>query len=201
MNLAIILLSVLAAAPKVDFDGQKARANELQRPEKALAAIVGNCHQQDPEMQIQCQENVKLARKKYLGKAFYIDLGANHQDMLQFEGVHHGQGRFLWVPMYDAGRGIALTTVKPRKLNKQGWPILKKLVINGPMPSATMASDLRRAAMLGQVNIELVGRFARPWTLRHKGKAVQGVVFKASAIRFSQARSGKVIFDAKLRGR
>lgn len=198
---ALSMLSLIAAAPKVDFDAQKSAATELTRPEKALAAIIGNCNQQDPEMQMQCQDNVKQARKQYLGKSFYIDLGAGHQDMLQFEGLHRGQGRFLWVPMYDAGRGIALTTTKPRKLNKNGWPVLKKLVIDGPMPSGTMASDLRRAAMLGQVNIELVGRFARPWSLRHKGKAVQGVVFKARAIRFSEARTGKVIFDARLRAR
>lgn len=203
MSLSVVaLLGLMAAAPKIDFDAQKAKAQVLDRPEKALAAIIGGCHQDDVELQIQCQDNVKAARKQYLGQTYLVDLGAGHQDLLQFEGVHGNKGRFLWVPMYDPGNGQPMTTTAPKRLTKEGWPILKKRVIDGPMPSGMIAADLRRAAMLGQVNIELIGRFTKIWKLKGRGKVrgklVQGVVFKATAIRFSQARTGTVIFDAAL---
>jgi len=192
----IIALSLVLAAKPASFDALKQGAEELDRPAGAVSAIIGICTEEDPVDQMHCQENVEIEGKKFKGKVVYIDLGANHQDLLEFEGMHGSKARFLWVPMYDPGNGHALTLKKPRKLTGDGWPLLKKKIIDGASPADKTAGDLRRLARLGQVNIEIIGKLGRPWALRHKGDKVYGVVIKAKGLRLSEARTGKTLVEA-----
>ena len=146
-------------------------------------------------MQFACQENVKKQRAELKGKRFYIDLGAGHQQLLEFEGLRGKKARFLWVPMYDPGEGMPITVGRPSKLTSEGWPILKKKVLDGTVPAGVMSGDLKRLAMLGQVNIELVGTFGPGWQINRRGNPVRGVVFKLDAIRLSQARTGETVLE------
>ncbi len=188
-------LLLLVAARPASFDALKDTAQVLDRPAGAVEALVGDCSQDDPMMQMECQENVKKSRKSYTGKLFYIDLGAGHQDLLQFESIRGAKARFLWVPMYDPGNGIAITGARPRKLTKDGWPILKKKILDGKAPADLMTSDLRRLARLGQVNVELVGNFGKVWQLRNKTKLVRGVTYKIKGLRLSAARTGATLIE------
>ncbi|MFH1807903.1 MAG: DUF6066 family protein [Pseudomonadota bacterium] len=195
MTTLLCAVLVLAAKPAPSFETLKDGAAVLERPGAATAALVGECSQDDPELQIQCQENIKTARQDHLDKRYYIDLGAGHQDLLAFEALRGSSARFLWVPMYDPGNGLALTAVKPGALTKDGWPVLKKKVLDGAAPKGQLASDLTRLARLGQINIEIIGRFGKTWALTHKGKKVQGVVFEIQAVRLSQARTGETVIE------
>jgi hypothetical protein len=196
--LSTLLCAVLlvTAKPPVHFDALKASAEPLDKPAAATSALIGECSEDDPELQIQCQANVETARKDHAGKRYYVDLGSGHQDLLEFEGLRGSTARFLWVPQYDPGNGLPLTGAKPGALNKDGWPVLKKKVLDGAAPKGVLASDMTRLARLGQINIELVGRFGKPWMLSQQGKKVQGVVFEIQAVRLSQARTGETLIEA-----
>lgn len=186
---------LILAAQTGGFATLKDKAQQLDRPGAAIGAIVGLCEEEDPLLQMECQKNVKTERAKYKGGRYYIDLGANHQDLLMFEGMHGKKARLLWVPMYDPGDGQPLTAVRPKRVTKDGWPILQKKVLDGVLPAEVHASDLRRLSRLGQLNIEIVGSFGAPWALKNKGKIIRGVVFKIVAIRISQARTGEQVME------
>jgi len=192
---SIWALALVMVAKPASFDALKADTSELDRPGNAVSAIIGICNQEDPVDRMHCQENTAEESKKHRGKTYYINLGANHQELLEFEGIRGSKARFLWVPIYDPGNGYALTAKKPNKVNKDGWPVLKKEVIDGALKGDVAASDLRRLARLGQVNIEIIGEFKKPWALRHGGDKVYGVHFKLKGLRLSQARSGDTILE------
>lgn len=196
MSTLLCAVLIVAAKPPVNFEALKASAEVLEKPGAATAALVGECSEEDPELQIQCQANVTTARKDHASKRYYVDLGAGHQDLLEFEGLRGSTARFLWVPQYDPGNGMPLTGAKPGALNKDGWPVLKKKVLDGAAPQGVLPSDLTRLARLGQINIELVGRFGKTWALSQRGKKVQGVVFEIQAVRLSQARTGETLIEA-----
>lgn len=186
---------IFALSAPSGFDALKSKAEPLEKIQVAVTALVGICDQEDPVMQIQCQENVSKQRKELQGRRFYLDLGAGHQDLLEFEGVHGSKARFLWVPMYDPGHGMPLTMQKPKKLTAEGWPILPKKVLDAAMPKGVLSTDLKRLSRLGQINIEIIGSFGTVWQLNSRGKAVRGVMFKLEALRFSQARTGETVIE------
>jgi hypothetical protein len=196
MPMLLCAALVIAAKPAVDFEALKSQAEVLEKPASTTAALVGECSEEDPELQLQCQANVTTARKDHAAKRYYVDLGAGHQDLLAFEGLHGSSARFLWVPLFDPGNGFPLSGARPDSLTKDGWPVLKKKVLDGAAPKGVLASDLTRLVRLGQVNIEIVGRFGKTWALPHQGKKVQGVVFEIQAVRLSQARSGETLIEA-----
>ncbi|MBN2361428.1 MAG: hypothetical protein JXR83_18395 [Deltaproteobacteria bacterium] len=195
MNTFMLVTVLVAAKPGASFDAIKQSAEGLESPSQAISAIVGKCDEQDPEMQIKCLDNLKKSGEQHKGKRYYLDLGSGHQELLEFEGIHGGKARFLWVPMYDPGTGQPLTAQKPAKLNASGWPVLQKKVIDGKLPAGTSAGDLQRLARLGQVNIELVGKFDKAWELGGRDQKVRGVVFKIEGLRLAQARTGETLLE------
>lgn len=195
MNTLMLVMVLTAAKPGANFDAVKQNADGLDSPAQAISAIVGSCDDKDIEMQIKCQDNLKKSSEQYKGKRYYIDLGAGHQQVLEFEGVHGDKARFLWVPMFDPGTGQPLTAQVPTKLNADGWPVLPKKVIDGKLPAGASGGELQRLARLGQVNIELVGKFDKTWELSGKEKKVRGVVFKIEGLRLAQARTGETLLE------
>lgn len=195
MNTLMLVMVLTAAKPGASFDAVKKDAEGLDSPAQAISAIVGSCDDKDIEMMIKCQENLKKTGEQHKGKRYYIDLGSGHQEVLQFEGIHGDKARFLWVPMYDPGTGQPLTAQVPAKLNADGWPVLPKKVIDGKLPAGANAGEMQRLARLGQVNIELVGKFDKSWELSGKDKKVKGVVFKIEGLRLAQARTGETLVE------
>lgn len=197
--IATVLVLTLAAGG--GFDAAKSKAKEVESLKKTVSALVGDCRGADFENAISCEENLKKAAKKLRSGTHSIWLPPSDQALVRYEGTKGSKHRLLVTPMFDAGDGHALTVGKPKRLDKKtgGTPFVRYLVIDAELAPGVLSSDIKRALRLGNMSIELVGKFGSTWSLKGKRGLVQGVEFEPSYIRFANARNGKPILDAKLK--
>lgn len=193
--LAITLL--VASAPS--FDDTKKGAEEVESLRKAVSALVGDCSGADFESSFDCQENQKSAAAALRKKKHYIYFGAIEGGMLKYAGSKGNTARMVWTPIVDTKGGIALTVGRPSKLNNHGQAVVKNFVVDAEMAPGILDGDFQRAARVGMIAVEVVGSFGQPWKLSKGAKVVQGVEFKPSAIRFSNARTGKTLAEAQVK--
>lgn len=194
MKLAVPAL-LLALATTSGFDAMKKGALVVERPRSAIAAIVGDCDKGDAIDQQECRNNLGEAAKKYKGKRVVMNLGAGHEKFLKFEGMRGEKARFVWAPLVDVGEGLAFTAGKPQKLSSSGNVVVGQRPFDGALEPGILESDLQRAASLGQIVVEVIGKFGAPWKLSAGEKTAQGVAFDIEAVRFSHARTGKTLAE------
>lgn len=194
--LAAVAVSGTSIAAPPTFDGLKADAIPLDRPAQAIAVLVGACDGGDGTVSGECLENTKDLKEKVAGKRVALDLGSGYDTLLSYASRQgNGKARFVWAPLYDVGNGLALTVGKPQKISSDGNVVIGKRPIDGTSPDEYTDLDLRRLAATGQVGIQLVGKFAKPWTMSGGGKTVRGVPFEVEAMRLYHARTGKTLFE------
>lgn len=194
-SLVVALALTALAAPPSTFDDQKKAALTVERLASTVASLVGVCP--DGLMAdefAECQANIGKAGKRFEGKKVYLYLGGGQEQFLSFGKNEGDKARLVWAPIIDLGNGLALTLGKPQKLSAQGSVVVAKQPFDGASDPDLEASDLQRALATGQVGIELIGRFGKPWQLNGK-EPVRGVAFEVSAIRFSHTRTGKTLVE------
>lgn len=191
---ALLLVAAIAAAPPT-FDALKKDAVVLERPAQAIAVLVGACDGGDGTVSGECLENTKELKDKVAGKRVTVDLGAGYDQLLSYASRNNGKARFVWAPLYDVGNGLALTVGRPQKINDTGNVVINKRPIDGLSPDEFTDLDLRRLCATGQVGIQLVGKFAKPWTMSGGGKTVRGVPLEVEAMRLYHARTGATLFE------
>lgn len=191
----ITLALVLLAAPP-SFEAAKAQAKVVDRPAQAVAAMVGACEVVDGAVSGECLENTKGLKEEVAGKKVALDLGSGYDSLLSYGGRNGNETRFVWGPLYDVGNGLALTVGKPQKISESGNVVVGKRPIDGRSPDDMMDADLRRLASTGALGIEVVGRFAKTWTMTGGGKTVKGISFEVEALRLYNVRSGATVFES-----
>lgn len=197
--LAAALPLALVLSASYDFETAKKKAGTVKTVGKAISVVVGNCNSDDMGERYDCQENMKKARKDFMGKRLYLYLGTVEANQLQFEGDHKGKVRVVWTaPIYDAGRGLALTLGKPQRVSPRGTLVIRPAILDGDLGEGVLDSEIPRLIRTGQVAVELVGSFEAPWKLSGKGRTYQGASFGAEAVRLTHARTGKTLMVAKL---
>lgn len=194
MSAPLAAVLVLALAPP-SFDAMKQKAVAVDSLPKALTALVGRCDDGDPIENAECRDNLKTQRKALQGKRVYLFLGAPEVGKLRLEGERGAKMRLLWTPIHDAGNGLALTVGAPSRVNARGNLVIATKVIDAVPAPGVLSSEVQRLLRIGQLNVEVVGRFGKPWRLSHKGQPVEGVAFEVDAIRFSHARTGKPVLE------
>ncbi len=195
MKIVALLLAALTTAAPPSFEAAKKAALFVDRPVSAVAVIVGDCDKGDAVDQQECRNNLKEAAKKWQGKTVALNLGAGHEKFLKFEGPRGEKVRFVWAPLVDVGEGLALTVGKPQKLSAQGTVVVAQKPMDAVLAEGIVDSDVARAAQLGQIVIEIVGKFGQPWRLGGGEKVAQGVSFELAAVRFTHARTGKTLAE------
>jgi len=196
VKLALIAAMFVVAAP-ANFDEAKKNAMVLERPAAAIASISGACEVKDGAVSGECLENNKLTKDQYVGKRVTFALGHGYEQLLSFGGRPDGvKTRFVWAPLFDVGNGLALTVGKPEKVSASGGVVVGKRPIDGISPEDYTDTDLGRLASTGQLGIEIVGKFGKPWTMNGSGKTVRGVSFEVEAFRLYNARNGKTVFES-----
>jgi hypothetical protein len=191
--LALALPLLLATTSSEEFDAMKSKSKEVESLGKVLSYIVGECNSDDMGERYDCQENMKKASKTWKGKQVYVYLGAAEKGALRWEGERgNGKSRMIWFPIYDAGRGLALTVGMPTKVNSRGNLEIRPTLIDSTLPGSVMASDLKRGVRTQNIAIEIIGSFGKAWN--KKGK--KGVSFKLKAVRLINARNGKTLMVA-----
>lgn len=197
---AVFAVPLLLALQAPDFEALKKSAEAVESVPKAISIVVGNCDAEDIGDRIDCQENVKKQKKELMGKRLYLYLGAVEATQLKYEGERSdGKVRVVWTaPIFDAGRGLALTVGKPSKVSAAGGLVIRPTILDGKLADGILDSEIPRLVRTGQVAVELVGKFKSPWALSGKGRKMQGAEFAPDAIRLSNARTGKTLLVAKL---
>lgn len=200
MNAAFFAVPLLVALQAPDFEALKKSAEPVESVAKAISIVVGNCDAEDIGDRVDCQENIKKAKKDYVGKRVYVYLGAIDPSQLKYEGDRgNGKVRVVWTaPIYDAGRGLALTLGKPTKVSPAGGLVIRPAILDGKLPDDIMDSEIPRLIRTGQLAVEVVGKFKSPWALSGKGRKFQGAEFTPDAIRLTNARTGKTVMVTKL---
>ena len=197
MHAALLLAALLAAPPSpASFADLKKGAVLLERPAQAIAVLVGACDGGDGTVSGECLDNTKELKDKVTGKRVALDLGAGHDQLLSFASRTGNTARFVWAPLYDVGNGLALTVGRPQKINEGGSVVIGKRPLDGYSPDDFTDLDLRRLCATGQVGIQLVGSFAKPWTMSGGGKTVRGVPLQVEALRLYHARTGATLFES-----
>lgn len=195
LTLAFGLALLTATTPPVAFDDQKKAAVTVERLSSTVAAIVGVCPDGLMADELaECQHNVGKGAAGFTGKTVYLNLGGGQEQFLTFADKSGDRAKLVWSPIIDLGNGLAVTLEKPLKLSSTGTVVVARKPFEGVSDVGLEASDLQRAVKTGQVGIELIGRFGKPWQLNGK-EPVRGVVFEWTAARFFHTRSGKVLVE------
>lgn len=197
---AVLTVPLLLALQAPDFEALKKSAEAVESVPKAISVVVGNCDTEDIGEKIDCQENVKKQKQELMGKRLYLYLGAVEASQLKYEGERGGgKVRVVWTaPIYDAGRGLALTVGKPQKVSAAGNLVIRPALLDGKLADGILDSEIPRLVRTGQVAVELVGKFKAPWALSGKGRKFQGAEFDPEAVRLTHARTGKTLLVAPL---
>ncbi len=188
----LLPLAMLLLAPQ-DFGALKGQAQEVESLKKTVSVLVGDCEGAEYETAVACQQNRASEEKKLRKDKHYIYLGVPEASLIQYGGMKGGKARLLWVPMVDAGEGYALSVGKPLRLDKNGSPVFKKMVVDITLAPGVLESDVQRAMRLGMLSIEVVGGFGKKWSMKKGGKTATGVSFKLDGLRVLNARNGKVL--------
>ena len=187
--LAITLSLTFSAA---DFEAAKEGANEVESTKEVVTTLVGLCDVGDQIERAMCRKGLMTKAKKLRKQQHYLYLGPQERG-LRFEGARGSKTRLLWTPIVDAGNGLAITLVKPKRLSKHGNVIVPQKPMDITLASGILDSEVMRAVRTGSVNVEMVGSFGKVWKVGKGKRRVQGVVFKPKSVRFSHARTGKAL--------
>ncbi len=190
---AVVTLALLSIA--TPYDDLRAKAVAVERLPSTVAALVGICPDglMVDELE-ECKKNLGTAAKRWQGQSVVVNLGAVEPALMAFESRTADTARLVWAPLLDLGNELALTVGKPEKLSTSGNIVVPKRPFEGQSDGAILESDLQRAAKTGQIGVELVGQFGKPWQLNGK-KTVRGISFEPRALRFFHTRTGKVLVE------
>lgn len=190
---AVVAIALLSVA--TPYDDARAKATTVERLASTVAALVGVCPDglMVDELE-ECKRNLGTAAKAWAGKPVVVNLGAIEPSLMAFESRTDQTARLVWAPLLDLGNELALTLGRPEKLSAAGNIVVAKRPFEGASDPSLLDSDLQRAAKTGQIGVELVGTFGKPWQLNGK-KIVRGISFEPQAIRFFHTRTGKVLVE------
>ena len=193
LSVVVVVALATAASP---FDDAKGSAVVVDRLASTVAALVGVCPDGLlPDELSECQKNLATAAKTWSGKKVYVNVGVIDPAFLSFGSKTGDRAKLVWAPLLDLGNGLALTVGKPDKLSDKGNVVVARKPFEGASDPELLDSDLQRAVKTGQVGVEVVATFGKPWQLNGKGQIVRGVPLQLQAVRFSHTRTGKVLVE------
>jgi hypothetical protein len=193
----VVTLALLSIA--TPYDDARAKAVVVDRLPSTVAALVGVCPDGLMVDELdECKKNLGTAAKTWAGKTVVVGLGAVDPQFLSYGGRAGADARFVWAALVDLGNELALTVGRPEKLSAQGTIVVPRKPYQGPADPELLDTDLQRAAKAGNVAVEMVGTFGKPWQLQGGGRTVRGLAFEPAAIRFVHARTGKVLVEASM---
>lgn len=187
-----VLTALLLSAP-ANFEALKSNAKAVPSLKQAVAAFVGRCADGDPVENASCRANLQERKAELGDRSVYLFLGTPEPNQLRYGGERGDKVRLLWTPVLDPGGGFALTVGKPSRIGTQGGVVVPTKVLDLVLAAGQMASDVERLARIGQLSVEVIGRFEKPWRVSGKGKTSEGVALKLEALRVVHGRTGKPV--------
>lgn len=193
LSVVVTFALVTAASP---FDDAKKGAAVVERLAATVAALVGVCPDGLTIDELsECQQNLGRAAQTWAGKKVYVNLGVIDPAFLGFGSKVADRARLIWAPLFDLGNGLMLTVGKPEKLSERGNVVVARRPFEGACDPELLESDLERALKTGQVGVEVVAVFGKPWQLKGKGLVVSGLSLQLGSVRFFHTRTGKGLVE------
>lgn len=190
------LLVVTTLMFGASYDSSRDRADLIPNLGRFLEEYLGDCMSNDPAFnRNECEAAAEKVRKENRGKLFRIELDSR-PNQLEFAGWDERRKAFrAHLTPFFGERGLALTVGKPRKLSKDGYPILPNLPIWLKLPSGETEFIFRRRVERGALRLELVFRPQRTWAFEHAADGpMRGVAVNLVGVRVYD-RSGKVLAE------
>jgi hypothetical protein len=192
-------LPLLVSASLGGFDSVAQGAAPVSNLGRFLEAYVGDCESEAPDFdRTACENRAKDERKSWNGKTLRIEF----QDVgneIRFKGWDARQNayRLDLTPVFSE-RGLALSFSQPRKLNSEGFPIVKIIPVWIPKPEAgadfVFERNLDRAffRIVALVQPQGVWRFSAP-TGAVRGAHVKLLAYQLRALRGDAVLVEKVL--------
>jgi hypothetical protein len=188
--LAPTLLPSPAHARPADFDAVASAAQRIDALPPFLARLIGRCT--DPYERRTCEENVAQVRRAVIGRTFTVRV----PDAAGLVRHERRSGGFLLLltPFVDGG-GLALTHGAPRRQDAAGHPLIDLIPIPSAVPPGMMDMEFESPFRTGAIELEIVFRPERTWSLRRRGEpgSYEGVAARFLAVRVLDARTGNAI--------
>ncbi|MGA9522160.1 MAG: DUF6066 family protein [Myxococcaceae bacterium] len=190
----VLLLPALAAA---EADPRFARLRDQAEPLSSLNSFlenyIGECGEAfaPPE----CSANAKAFRSKSAGKKFYMIVGEEQASSILSPGPYDPRGEYTVniAPLFAAG-GYAITHGAPKKVDRNGNPMVMYVQAKGSVPEGWNASRFQRLFSTRGLRVQVVFTPQGVWSLPKKGGGKQhGVKAKVDAIYVTIARTGEPV--------
>lgn len=187
-------LLVLTAAPTYDALDRQARA--VPNLGRLLEGYLEDCEADVPGFDAAaCKKRVKLARQKVDGRLLKLDVEVEGRLNLSGWDKRKQAYRLHLVPLFDE-RGLGLSVGRPKRLDRQGRPVLKNIPIWVKKTEGEPEVIFKRRLARGMVRLEVIVEPQRAWRLRKKGdEDLRGMAVKLVGLRLYPARGDEVLAE------
>ena len=198
MDLAILLLSFVFSATG-SYDSLRSRAEPITNLGRFLEAVVGDCASVDPAAggdRRACKARVRRAQNDYRGRLMRVQVDEVASAM-SLAGYDERKEAFRvdLIPFFSA-RGFGMSVGKPKRLNRDGLPVMRKLALWVKLPADTPAFVFRRNLERGMVHLELVVVPENAYRMLRAGRdPILGLEVALKGLRLVGARSGEVLAE------
>lgn len=187
----IALTLALAPAAPSSFDAVADTAESVQNLGRLLDTYIGDCDHSGPEFDRRgCELKAAEVRKSYRGRRLRVQ-PSDLSGLLSLKGFDRRKQAFRLdlVPIF-APRGVAMSIGRPRKLDREGRPVIRTIPIWVKLPDGTPDFVFRRDLERGMVRMELIVQVQRGWQLKRGKEHAEGMGVKLLGLRLLDSRGG-----------
>ncbi len=180
------------------YGGMRGSAEEIRNLGQFLEGYLGDCDSPEPAFDKRgCLRAVRKKQKRYRGKLLVlgVDEPAEQLRLAQWDDAKRAY-RLHLTPFFSE-RGLALSVGAPKRMNRQGFPMVRNIPIWVKQPSGKPRFGFRRALERGMVRLELLVKPLRPWRLRQKRTkdVVRGLAVRLMGVRIYGSRGGDILSE------
>ncbi len=194
--LAPLLSLALLATAAPNYADLSRSAKPVRNLGRMLKGYLEDCKVDVPQFdRAGCQSRVKRARADVDGQRYVVDVET--QGLLSFAGWDKKKQayRLHLVPLFDE-RGLGMSVGRPKRLDRQGRPVLKNIPIWVNKAEGEPELIFKRRLQRGMVRLELLVEPRRAWRMRRKGEDdMRGMQVKLVGLRLYPARGDRVLAE------
>ena len=197
-TIAVLLLATITqlgsdVSNKDSFGDLEAKATPIKEIGAFLQKILGDCDQgrhQRFEKQ-KCLEEAERNRKGYKGRLLVLNVKklSGYFSKPRWNARRRAY-KVMFTPVFGS-RGLGLSVGRPKRLDRQGRPVMRRIALWLTRPSSMPEFVFFRNIERGMVSMKLFIKLVRPWTLKKRDLGeVRGISVELKAL---QLRSRQTV--------
>lgn len=192
---ALVALGLVVGTTSYEDLGREAES--VKNLGRLLEGYLEDCSLDVPGFDAEaCRNRVKINQRAANKKRHRLEID-DVTGQLSFAGWDKRKNayRLHLVPVFGE-RGVALTVGKPKRLDRQGQPVMKNIPIWVKRPDGEPEFIFKKRLERGMVRLELLVEPKRAWRMRRKGEDdLRGMETKLVGLRLYAARGDKVLAE------